>query len=56
MSIGRVEDGVWFPVSYGTEFYFKAVFVYSRTVTIALANKEFRKTTVTSELKIDPQQ
>lgn len=51
-----VEDGVWFPVSYGTEFRFKAVFLYSRTVTIALSNKEFRKTTVTSELKIDPQQ
>jgi hypothetical protein len=48
----RVGDGVWFPVSYGTEFHVRAVFFYSRTITLAVSNTNFQATTVSAEIKI----
>ena len=46
----RVDKGVWFPVSYGTEFYIRAVFFYARTVTMSMKNSEFRATDVQSQI------
>jgi hypothetical protein len=46
----RVDDGVWFPVSYGTEFYIRAVFFYARTITMSMKNSDFRATDVQSQI------
>lgn len=47
----RVEEGVWFPETFGTEFQIHLFHVYGRTVTVALKNSDFEKTHV--ETKID---
>ena len=49
----EVEDGVWLPVSYGGEFRIKAVFFYNRTATIALENRDFRRTDVESTVEFE---
>ena len=43
-------DGVWFPVSFGTEFKIKVLFFYSREVTVTAQNRDFEKTHVTSTI------
>ena len=43
-------DGVWFPVSFGTEFRVKVLFFYSREITITAQNRDFEKTHVTSTI------
>jgi hypothetical protein len=47
----KVEGGAWFPVSYGTEFSFRVLFGWARTVTIALDNSGFQKVDVNSTVK-----
>jgi hypothetical protein len=47
----RVEDGVWFPVSFGTEFRLRAVFFINRDLSISLENKNFRRAIVDSEIR-----
>lgn len=49
----EVEDGLWFPVSYGGEFKIKLLFLYGRTATLSLENSEFRRTEVESEITFD---
>jgi hypothetical protein len=49
----RVAPGVWFPVSFGTEFYVRAVFFYARTITMALKSSDFRATDVTSAISYE---
>jgi len=49
----KFDDGVWFPVSYGTEFRIRAVFVYSRHVSISMVNSDFRHTDVQSTVAFD---
>ncbi len=44
----RQPDGVWFPVSFGTEFRLHAVFLINREVTVSLQNSDFEKTHVDS--------
>jgi hypothetical protein len=46
----KFADGLWFPVSYGGEFDFRAVFFYKRTMTINMTNSDFRHTDVTSSV------
>ena len=46
----RVAPRVWFPVSYGTEFHLKAVFFYSRTVTMSVKSSDFKATEVESKI------
>jgi len=46
----RVDDGVWFPVSFGTEFRLHAVFFINRTITVSMANKNFRRATADSSI------
>jgi hypothetical protein len=45
-----VDEGLWFPVSYGTEFYFKVLYFYARTVTISMKNSDFKATDVQSQI------
>lgn len=44
----RQPDGVWFPVSFGTEFRLHAVFFINREITVSLQNSDFEKTHVDS--------
>ncbi len=37
-------DGVWFPVSFGTEFKLHVLFFFSRDITINAVNRDFEKT------------
>lgn len=43
-------DGVWFPVSFGTEFKLHVLFFFSRQIVIDALNRNFEKTHVTSEM------
>jgi hypothetical protein len=50
VSFRKFGDGVWFPVSYGGEFEVRALFFYKRTISISMANTDFRRTDVNSRL------
>lgn len=43
-------DGVWFPVSFGTEFKLHVLFFFAREITIAAQNRDFEKTHVSSTM------
>lgn len=43
-------DGVWFPVSFGTEFKLRVLFFFSRAISIDAHNVDFEKTHVTSRI------
>jgi hypothetical protein len=43
-------DGVWFPVSFGTEFKLRVLFFFSREITIDAQNRDFEKTHVNSKI------
>jgi hypothetical protein len=43
-------DGVWFPVSFGTEFKIHVLFFYSREIVIDAQNRDFEKTHVSSKI------
>jgi hypothetical protein len=49
----KFDDGVWFPVTYGTEFRVRALFFYSRTITVAMTNSDFRRADVQSAVTFD---
>jgi hypothetical protein len=40
----RQPDGVWFPVSFGTEFRVRVLFFFSRDISMSLENSHFEKT------------
>jgi hypothetical protein len=46
----RQPDGVWFPVSFGTEFRLRAVFFINRDLSISLQNSGFERTHVDSKI------
>jgi hypothetical protein len=46
----KFDDGVWFPVTYGGEFQVKGLFLYKRTISVSLANSDFRRADVTSHV------
>ena len=43
-------DGVWFPVSFSTEFNIEVLFFFRRTILIDAQNVDFEKTHVTSRI------
>ena len=43
-------DGVWFPVSFGTEFKLHVFFFLNRGITVSATNRDFEKTHVTSTI------
>jgi hypothetical protein len=43
-------DGVWFPVSFSTEFKIHVLFFFHREIILDAQNQEFEKTHVTSEI------
>ncbi len=46
----RFDEGVWFPVSFGTEFRLRAVFFIKRDITISLENSAFEHARVKSRV------
>jgi len=44
----KFAEGLWFPVTYGGEFYVRGVFFYKRTIAISVVNSGFQKSDVTS--------
>ena len=49
----KFDDGLWFPVTYGGEFKFKALFVYARRVGVSLQNSAFQRASVESKVAFD---
>jgi len=49
----KVDEGLWFPASYGSEFYLKVLFGYKRNITMSMVNEDFRRTEVTSRVTAD---
>ena len=43
-------DGVWFPVTFGTEFKIHVLFFFSRQITINIQNRDFQKTHTESHI------
>jgi len=50
----RQEEGVWFPLSFGTEFQINLFHFYRRTVTVSLKNSGFQKTHVDTHVEVGP--
>jgi hypothetical protein len=50
----KFDDRVWFPVSYGTEFNVRILFVYSRKVAVSLANSDFKRVETGSSIVFGP--
>lgn len=48
----RLEQGVWFPETFGTEFDIHILHFYSRTMTLSLKNSDFRKTHVETKITV----
>lgn len=48
----RVEQNVWFPESFGTEFELALFHVWSRNIAVSLKNSDFRKTHVDTKIDI----
>ncbi len=49
----RLEDGLWFPHTFGTEFHFRIFFGYARNITFSLENSDFRRATTDSVITYD---
>jgi hypothetical protein len=50
----KFDEGLWFPVTYGGEFYVRAVFFYKRTMALSVVNSGFQKADVTSTVSFQP--
>ena len=48
----RQQDGVWFPVTFGTEFRIRALFFINRQISVSLENSAFERTHVKSTMTI----
>ena len=46
-------DGAWFPVSFGTEFKLRVLFLFNREIVIDAHNSNFEKTRVSSKIVAD---
>ncbi len=53
VTYSKFEDGVWFPVSYGTEFDVRIIFIYSRKLSVSLTNTDFKRATADSSITFD---
>jgi len=47
----RFDEGVWFPVSFGTEFRLHAVFFINRDISVSLENSAFEHAKVESKIR-----
>lgn len=49
----KVADGVWFPATYGGEFYVRGLFLYKRNISVSIKNDDFHKTDVDSKITFE---
>ena len=49
----RFDEGIWFPVSYGGEFTLRVIFFYKRNIAVAVKNRDFQRTVVSTQLTFD---
>ena len=50
----KVAEGLWFPVSYGTEFHLRVLFGYARAIVQSLDNHDFRRASAESSIQFEP--
>jgi hypothetical protein len=50
VSYRRVADGLWFPISFGTEFRLRALFFLNRTLAVSLENTDFQQASAESTI------
>lgn len=50
----RFDEGLWFPVSYGSEFEVKALFFYKRRIAFSMSNRGFQRARVDARISYDP--
>ncbi|MEX2300187.1 MAG: hypothetical protein WD733_04570 [Bryobacterales bacterium] len=55
VSYQRFSENVWFPVSYGGEFFLKVLHFYKRNIIVSMASEDFRRTTVGSAVRFEEQ-
>jgi len=48
VSYKKFDEGLWFPVSYGSEFQVRGLFLYKRTIALSATNTGFKRSDVTS--------
>jgi hypothetical protein len=53
VSYRKVDEGLWFPATYGTEFGLKVLFGYKRNITMSLKNDDFRRTLAQSTIAFE---
>jgi hypothetical protein len=53
VSYDRFGENVWFPVSYGGEFYLKVLHFYKRTIIVSMVNQDFRRAMVASDIQFE---
>ena len=49
----KFDEGLWFPVSYGSEFEVKALFFYKRKIAVSLRNTGFQRAQVAAKVSFD---
>ena len=49
----KFDEGLWFPVDYGGELKVRAVFLYSRSISIGVKNSEFKHADVASKVSFE---
>lgn len=52
----RLNDGLWFPHTFGTEFHLRIFFGYARDVTFSLENSDFRRAAADSTITYETTQ
>ncbi len=50
----KFDEGLWFPVTYGGEFYVRGLFLYKRTIAMSVVNSGFQKADVSSIVSFQP--
>jgi hypothetical protein len=53
VTYAKVNDELWFPATYGTEFGLKILFGYKRNITMNVTNSDFRKTSAESSIQFE---
>jgi hypothetical protein len=49
----KVDEGLWFPRTFGTEFHIRVLFGYARDITFSLENSDFRKGSTDSVIRYE---
>jgi hypothetical protein len=50
----KFDEGLWFPVTYGGEFYVRGLFLYKRTIAMSVVNSGFQRADITSTVSFQP--